>query len=87
MSEETLSQLQSQIRYCPVCGEESTKNFVDYTAYSGEWTCLACEEQIEVYLADTEEETDDDQESTASSLPFMFIAITIIGFIYVTSIL
>lgn len=84
MSEDTLLQAQEAIRFCPVCGEESTKDFEEYTSSSGTWTCTSCEEMIEVYL--TEEEEEEEASSTPSSLPFILIILLLVGYIYFSSI-
>lgn len=87
MSEDTLSHVQDIIRFCPVCGEESTKEFEVYTAYSGTWACTGCHEIIEVYLLEETEDLEEETEETnpSSSLPLMFIIACFIGFIYFSS--
>lgn len=83
MSAETLQFIQKQIRYCPVCGEASIKEFTHYSASNGEWTCDECEQTIDVYLVDAEEEALDEDE-TKSSLLLISLVIGVAGYLYIT---
>lgn len=71
------------IQYCPICGDDSTIDFIEETADHAEWICDACDERIEVYLTETED--DDSEERTPSHMfPFIIIIVILISYIYLT---
>lgn len=73
MSAEILKFIQKQIRHCPVCGEDSIKEFTNHSKSNGEWTCEACGKTIDVYLVDLEEAPE--EVDTKSNLPILVIGI------------
>lgn len=84
MSDETLESIQNLFRYCPICGDDTPKDFAHYSTTSGEWVCVACEEYVEVYLVENEETDEVKTDRPSSSLLLVFIIIILAAYIYVT---
>lgn len=82
-----LEVVQDLIRFCPLCGYESTKEFNDYISAGGDWACENCDEVVEAYILSTDEdeteegegEGEDDAESNGSLLFFCLVLMIIFG--------
>lgn len=76
-----LEVVQDLIRFCPLCGYESTKEFNDFEAVGGDWICENCGEPVEAYIIEGEEEDDDDDsdQTSNSSLLFWLVLVVLLG--------
>ena len=73
--------VQNLIRFCPLCGHESTKEFNDYIDSGGDWVCVNCNEFVEAYLLSTEEDDEDEAATGGESGSSLYIWILLIVFI------
>lgn len=81
-SSDDLEVVQDLIRFCPLCGYESTKEFNDYIASGGDWVCENCDEIVEAYLLPIDEDEDEEgqeEEHYSSTLLLWLVLVIIIG--------
>lgn len=67
-----LEVLEEVIRYCPICGFESTKNFDNYMEGGGDWVCEDCDYRVEAYILPPFEEAEEEEEESSKENHFTF---------------
>lgn len=86
-SAEDLESAQKLIRFCPLCGYESTKEFSDHMDNGGDWVCENCNEFVEAYVLSTDDEEEEDADEGGSGCGLLFTVLVIVviaGFYFFT---
>lgn len=80
----------AEIRYCPLCGHESDKKFIERDGSGGHWICENCDELVEAYLLEkryvleecAEESSEEDGDSGKSIGKILLFVVIIAAIIF-----
>ena len=85
MEAEDIEIIEQLIKFCPICGHASKKEFDIVSVYGGSFVCEACEEGIEVNFVEFEEVEEPNDEETDHKVVIMIAIIVILCLIFIFS--